>query len=62
MQPFFEFADDVGKVRDRSLFQVEHVHALDARIELALDVSCRRLRDTAFQFGMNTRWHPTRLA
>ncbi len=36
MQPIFQFADDVGEVRDRALFGFEHIDALDGVPELAL--------------------------
>jgi len=30
MQPLFQFADDVGEVRDGTLVRLQHIHALDA--------------------------------
>ena len=35
MQAFFQFADDVGEVRNRSLFWLQHVDPLDGIPELA---------------------------
>src|SRR5215469_16133526 len=35
VEPVFEFANDLGEVRDRALLAIEHVHTLNPRIELA---------------------------